>query len=113
VSHTIDTATARRMAEAGTIRGVSIVGNPGGWCVIIKTGALEKPLGSTKADRPRMWRSLDTLVAYLRKEFSILRIDSLDGTHHSDTDITRPTRPDASLRMKRAHAAAVAIGETL
>lgn len=106
MSSTIDTTTARRMAEAGTIRGVSIIGQPGGWSVMLKTGTLEKPLGGTKADRPRMWRSLDTLAAYLRRDLNIVQIDSIDATHHSNADVSRPGRPDAAARMKRAHEAA-------
>lgn len=106
MSQTIDSTTARRMAEAGTIRGVSVIGQPGGWSVMLKTGLLEKPLGGTKADKPRTWRSLDTLTAYLRKDFSIVRIDEVDATHYSSTNIHRPGRPDAAARMKRAHEAA-------
>ena len=106
MNQTIDTATARRMAEAGTIRGVSIIGQPGGWSVMLKTGIQEKPLGSQKQDKPRTWRSLDTLTEYLRKDLSIVRIDGIDATHHSSADVHRPGRPDAAARMKRAHAAA-------
>jgi hypothetical protein len=103
---TIDTTTARHMAEAGTIRGVAIIGQPGGWSVMLKTGMMEKPLGGTKTDRPRMWRSLDTLAAYLRKELHITHIDGVDATHHSDAGVSRPGRPDAAVRLKRAHEAA-------
>lgn len=106
MNQTIDTATARRMAEAGTIRGVSIIGQPGGWSVMLKTGIHEKPLGAQKQDKPRTWRSLDTLTEYLRKDLSILRIDGIDATHHSSADVHRPGRPDAAARMKRAHEAA-------
>ncbi|TAM46053.1 MAG: hypothetical protein EPN61_05605 [Burkholderiaceae bacterium] len=106
MNQTIDTATARRMAEAGTIRGVSIIGQPGGWSVMLKTGIHEKPLGGQKTDKPRTWRSLDTLTEYLRKDLSIVRIDSVDATHHSSVDVHRPGRPDAAARMKRAHEAA-------
>ncbi|TAN26315.1 MAG: hypothetical protein EPN31_13745 [Castellaniella sp.] len=106
MNRTIDTATARRMAEAGVIRGVSIVGQPGGWSVMLKTGRQEKPLGGQKTDRPRTWRSLDTLTEYLRKDLSIVRIDGIDATHHSSEDAHRPGRPDAAARMKRAHEAA-------
>lgn len=106
MNQTIDTATARRMAEAGTIRGVSIVGQPGGWSVMLKTGIHEKPLGAQKTDKPRTWRSLDTLTEYLRKDLSIVRIDSVDATHHSSVDVHRSGRPDAAARMKRAHEAA-------
>lgn len=106
MNQTIDTATARRMAEAGTIKGVSIVGQPGGWSVLVKTGALEKPLGGQKTDKPRTWRSLDTLTDYLRKDLSIVHIDGIDATHHVNADAQRSSRPDAAARMKRAHEAA-------
>lgn len=104
--NTIDTTTARRMAEAGTISGALIIGQPGGWSVMLKMGMIEKPLGGTKADKPRMWRSLDTLTAYLRKDLHIVRINGIDGTHHSSAEPLRPGRPDAAARMKRAHEAA-------
>lgn len=106
MSQTIDTTTARRMAEAGTLRGVSIIGQPGGWSVMLKTGMLEKPLGGTKADRPRIWRSLDTLTAYLKKDLRVVRIDGIDTTHHREADVNRPGRPDSAARLKRAHEAA-------
>src|SRR3546814_20194616 len=82
MSETIDTATARRMAEAGTILGVSVIGQPGGWSVILKLDRTQKPLGAQKADRPRTWRSLDTLTEYLRKDLHIVHIDAVAGTHY-------------------------------
>ncbi|WP_345796582.1 hypothetical protein [Castellaniella sp. MT123] len=106
MNQTIDTATARRMAEAGTIRGVSIIGQPGGWSVMLKTGAHEKPLGGQKTDRPRIWRSLDTLTEYLRKDLSIVHIDSVDASHYSNADVHRLGRPDAAARLKRTYEAA-------
>src|SRR3546814_12491894 len=91
------------MAEAGTILGVSVIGQPGGWSVILKMDRTQKPLGAQKADRPRTWRSLDTLTEYLRKDLHIVHIDAVDGTHYSSAGATRP---DAAARMKRAYAAA-------
>lgn len=70
---------------------------------MLKTGVLEKPLGGTKTDRPRKWRSLDTLTAYLRKDLRVVHIDGIDTSHHSDLD---PDRPGAAARLKRAHEAA-------
>lgn len=106
MNRTIDTATARRMAQAGAIRGVFIVGQPGGWSVMLKTGMTEKPLGGQKQDKPRTWRSLDTLTAYLRKDLCIVRIDGIDATHHGGADVYRRGRPDAAARLKLAHEAA-------
>ena len=103
---TIDTAMARRMVEACAIRGASIIGQPGGWSVMLKMGMTEKPLGTQRTDKPRTWRSLDTCMAYLRSELNIVRVDSLDASNYSNSDITRRPRLDAAERMKRAHEAA-------
>ena len=65
-THTIDTAMAKRMVEASAIRGASIIGQPGGWSVVLKMGLQERPLGAQRSDKPRTWRSLDRAVAYLK-----------------------------------------------
>jgi len=104
--HTIDTAMARRMVEAGAIRGAYIIGLPGGWSVMLKLGMTEKPLGTQRTDKPRMWRSLDTCMDYIKKELHIVRVDLLDASNHSAADVTRSKRADSSARMKRAHEAA-------
>ncbi|MDP2828467.1 MAG: hypothetical protein Q8O37_07660 [Sulfuricellaceae bacterium] len=105
-THTIDTAMARRMVEACAIRGASIIGQPGGWSVMLKLGMSEKPLGVQRTDKLRTWRSLDTCMNYLKTELHIVRIDMLDASNHSAGDATQSARADSSERMKRAHEAA-------
>jgi hypothetical protein len=95
---------ARRMVEASAIAGASIIGLPGGWSVMLKFGITEKPLGTQRTDRPRIWRSLDTCMDYIRNELHIDRVDLLDASNHSAVDVTRAVRADASERMKHAHA---------
>jgi len=104
--HTIDTAMARRMVEACAIRGASIIGQPGGWSVMLKIGMSEKPLGTQRNDKPRMWRSLDTCMEYLKTDLGIARLDALDASNYSAGSVTRTTRADSSKRMKHAHEAA-------
>ena len=104
--HTIDTTLARRMVEASAIRGASIIGQPGGWSVMLKLGMTEKPLGTQRTDKPRMWRSLDTCMDYLMNELHIVRVDGLDGSNFSANDVNRTTRADSSERLKHAHEAA-------
>jgi len=103
---TIDTTTARNMAEAGAIRGASIIGQPQGWSIMLKVGRTEKPLGGQRTDKPRTWRSLDSLTQYLRETLRIVRVDGLDATHYGANDMAKRSRPDASKRMKHAHEAA-------
>lgn len=99
-TQTIDTAMAKRMVEAAAIRGASIIGQPGGWAVMLKLGMHERPLGVQRGNKPRMWRSLDTCMAYLKDELHIARIDTLDATHHTDAAVEGVSRPDSAKRMR-------------
>jgi hypothetical protein len=105
-SNTIDTAMAKRLVEASAIRGASIIGQPGGWSVVLKLGMQEKPLGAQRSDKPRMWRSLDRCVDYLKKELHIARFDLLDATNFSNVALPGKSREDASERLRHAHEAA-------
>lgn len=106
-TETIDTAMAKRMVEASAIRGAAIVGQPGGWSVLLKLGLQEKPLGAQRSNRPRLWRSLDRCVEYLRTELHLARFDLLDATHFEPTAPEgSKAREDAAARMRRAHEAA-------
>src|SRR5512137_1765359 len=101
-THTIDTAMARRMVEASAISGAAIIGKPGGWSVMLKFGATEKPLGAQRTDRPRTWASLDTCMAYLREELKLVRVDTLDASNYSAAPTNKRRRQDVAERMKAA-----------
>jgi len=103
---TIDTAMAKRMVEAAAIRGAAIIGQPGGWSVMLKLGMSEKPLGTQRTDKPRLWRSLDRCIEYLKNELHITRFDMLDATNYSTAAIAGKSRGDTAARMRRAHEAA-------
>ena len=105
-NNTIDTPMARRLVEAAAIRGAFVIGQPGGWSVMLKVGMSERPLGTQRTDKPRTWRNLDNLIEYLRTELHIVRIDGLDGSNHSVASIHSKKRADSSARMKAAHDAA-------
>ncbi|WP_296445476.1 hypothetical protein [Rhodoferax sp. UBA5149] len=106
-THTIDTAMAKRMVEASAIRSASIIGQPGGWSVVLKLGLQERALGAQRSDTPRTWRSLDRAVAYLKNELHIARFDLLDASNHSElVPLAGKSRADASERLRLAHEAA-------
>lgn len=106
-SNTIDTAMAKRMAEATAIRGASIIGQPGGWSVVLKVGLHERPLGAQRTDKPRTWRSLDRAVAYVKDELHIARFELLDATNHSEGPPVAGGSPMAAAeRLRNAHRAA-------
>ena len=101
--NTIDTRLAKQLQQACALRGVSIVGVPGGWSVLMKVGMAEKPLGTQRTGKVRQWRSLDTLIDFLRTDLGIVKIDGIDASQYSAASVFRP-RPDVASRMRRAHA---------
>ncbi len=105
--NTIDTSVAKHMVDSAAIHGASIIGQPGGWSVVLKLGLQERPLGTQRSDKPRTWRSLDRAVAYLKNELHIARFDLLDATNHSVGEpLAGKSRVDAADRLRLAHEAA-------
>ena len=101
---TLDTAVAKHMAQNSAISGATIVGEPGGWSDLLTVGGIQKRLGTQLTERPRLWRSLDRCVAYLKAELDISRIDSVDARSHQAQ--AQRVRSDTAERMRRTHQAA-------
>lgn len=80
---TIDTRLEKQLQTACALCGVSIVGVPGGWSVVVKVGMSEKHLGTQRTGMIQRWRSLDTLMDYLRDELCIVKIDGIDTNGYS------------------------------
>lgn len=101
---TIDHATLERLVEAGAVRGASIVGQPGGWGVVIQYGMTERVLAA-KRGAVRIFRKFETLVGYL-KGIGIAKYQ-VDASHFDPVALkTDHKRLDAAERMKNAHEAA-------
>ena len=95
-------ATARELAEAGSISAAMIVGQPGGWGVRLRVGQSEGALAG-KDGRPRLFSKIDTAAATMR-DLGLTQV-VIDLAGH--TEDQRPSRrPDRSEALKRAHAAA-------
>jgi hypothetical protein len=62
---TIDHVTLSRLVEAGAVHGANIIGQPGGWEVVIKYGMTERALAA-KRGTIRTFRKFETLVSYLK-----------------------------------------------
>ncbi len=103
---TLDTAVAKHMAQNSAISGAAIIGEPGGWSVLLTLGGIEKRLGTQRTGRPRLWRSLDRCVAYLKAELDISRIDLVDARSHRADAPAQRGRSDTAERMRRTHQAA-------
>lgn len=101
---TIDHVTLSRLAEANVINGASIIGQPGGWGVVIKYGVTERALAA-KRGSVRIFRKFETLVSYL-KGIGVARYQ-VDATGFDPASLKTTHRGTvASGRMKAAHEAA-------
>lgn len=105
-TETIDHTTLSRLVEAGAVRGAHIIGQPGGWSVMVRYGMHESPLVAKRSHNVRLFRRFETLVSYL-KGIGIARFDVDSSDYTPDAlNTARSRRPDRAEALKRAHEAA-------
>jgi len=102
-TETIDHGTLSRLVEAGAVKGAHVVGQGGGWAILVKYGLHERPL-ATRGREVRHFRKLETLVSYL-KRIGIARFD-VDAASYDPAEAPKNARPDRSEALKHAHEAA-------
>ncbi|MBX9900321.1 MAG: hypothetical protein K2Y28_06005 [Burkholderiaceae bacterium] len=103
-TETIDHATLTKLTEAGVVRSAHVVGQVGGWGVLVKYGMTERALAAQRSHQVRIFRKLETLVEYLKK-IGIPRFD-VDAVNYDPQSMIATKRPDRAEAMKDAHAAA-------
>ncbi|MFC5474153.1 hypothetical protein [Paraherbaspirillum soli] len=104
-TETIDHTTLSRLAEAGAVRSAHVVGQAGGWGILVKYGMTERALAAQRSHQVRIFRKLETLVNYL-KGMGIVRFDVDAVNYDPDSPEAARSRPDSSAKMKSAHEAA-------
>ena len=102
-AETIDHNTLARLVEAGVIRGAHVIGQVGGWGVLIKYGMLERPLATTRSKKVRTFKKLETLVTYL-KDLGISQFD-VDARQYDPATVQTYSRPDRTEALRKAHEA--------
>ncbi len=101
---TIDHNTLSRLVEAGAVRAAHVVGQKGGWGVVLKYGMAERALAASRSRQVRIFKKLETVVAYL-KGVGIVRFD-VDAADFDPAQVKTYSRPDRAEALKRAHEAA-------
>jgi len=104
-TETIDHGTLSRLVEAGVIRAAHVIGQAGGWALSVKYGVAERFLSAQRSGKLRLFRKLETVMAYL-KELGISRFEVDASGYDAAEAKTRHKRPDRAEALKRAHAAA-------
>ena len=100
---TIDHNTLARLIEADAVHAAHIIGQPGGWGVVIEDGATERSLAATRSKEARVFKRFETLVGHL-KGIGISRFD-VDTANFDESSGKTYRRPDTSATLKQAHAA--------
>ncbi|MBO9356995.1 hypothetical protein GG851_23645 [Bordetella petrii] len=101
---TIDHSTLSRLVEAGVVRGAHVVGQPGGWAVMVKYGTHEQSLAAKNSRSVRVWRRFETLATYL-KGMGLTQFD-VDAANYDQDAVTTVKRPDRAEALKKTHEAA-------
>jgi hypothetical protein len=101
---TIDHSTLARLVEAGAVRGAHVVGQTGGWALMIRYGMAERALAAQRSRQVRLFKRMETLVAYLR-EVGISRFD-VDAASFADEVAPSRRRPDRAEALRKTHEAA-------
>jgi hypothetical protein len=102
---TIDHRTLSRLVEAGAVRGAHVIGQRGGWALIIRYGMQERPLAAQRSGQVRLFKKLDTVAAYLHG-IGLARFD-VDAANY-EPDALAGRRPDRAEALRRTFAAAAA-----
>jgi len=98
----INHSALAKLVESGTVRAAHVVGQAGGWGIIVKCGRTVRPLAAQRG-KVRLFSKLETVAAYL-KGIGIARFD-VDVLGYDSEHARRP-RPDRAAALKRAHEAA-------
>lgn len=103
-TETIDHTTLAQLVGAGVVRSAHVVGQDGGWGVLVKSGTTECVLAAQRSHKMRVFRRLETLVDYLKCiGIPCFEVDARNYIAHS---IGVAKRPDRAAAMKDVHAAA-------
>lgn len=100
----IDHRTLSRLVEAGAVRGAHVIGQRGGWSVVVRYGLHKRTLAAQRSHQVRLFEKLETVVAYL-KDVGLARFE-VDAADFDPASLKTVARPDRAAALKRAHEAA-------
>ncbi len=101
---TINHNTLAHLVQAGAVHGADVIGQPGGWGVVIQYGMTERALAARRG-AVRIFKKFETLVGYL-KDLGIAEYRVNAANFDPVATKANHARPDAADRMKHAHEAA-------
>lgn len=101
---TIDHTMLQQLADSGSIRAAQVVGQAGGWSLVVSYGTAERALAAQRSRKIRVFRRFETLVGYL-KDMGIEQF-SVDAASFAEPESEARSRPDRAAALRQTHAAA-------
>lgn len=101
---TIDGKAVKSLVDARAIQSAVVLGQPGGWAVLVRYGANERAVSAQRTRQPRLWRNLNTAAAFVREELGVSRFEV--DTADYDPEAIERKRPDQAERLRRQREAA-------
>lgn len=104
IPETIDGKAVRGLVDAKAIKGAVVLGQPGGYAVVVKYGTQARAIAAQRSRRMRLWRNLNTAATYVQGELGVDRFE----VDMSDLDIAAEdrSRPDTAERQRQLREAA-------
>ncbi|MEQ1949807.1 hypothetical protein [Mesorhizobium sp. CN2-181] len=100
----INGRAVKDLVEAKEIRSALVLGQPGGFAVVVRYGSQERAIAAQRSRRVRLWRNLNTAAAYVRDELGMQRFE-IDMAEHDPAALDR-ARPDTAERQRQLREAA-------
>lgn len=97
---TIQLAALRTHVDAGSLRRATILGQKGGWGVVLHVGMTEFVLAAQKSRQPRLFATTDGAIKTLR-ELGIGRFE-VDAAQHQPGRLRR-ARPEVAAANRQLH----------
>jgi hypothetical protein len=92
----------RSLVEAQAIRAATILGQPGGWAVLVRYGTAERAIAAQRSRHMRLWRNIATAGAFVRDELGLPRFEvDASATMPAPAATAGPTPPRASAGRTR------------
>lgn len=97
---TIELSALRTHVDAGSVRRATILGQKGGWGVVLHVGMTEFVLTAQKSRQPRLFATTDSAIKALR-EIGIGRFE-VDAAQHQPGRLRR-ARPEVAAANRQLH----------
>ena len=101
---TINGRVVKGLVDANEIRSALVLGQPGGFAVVVRYGSHERAVAAQRSRRIRIWRNLNTAAAYVHNELRMERFE-IDMAGHDPAAVQRQ-RPDTAERQRQLREAA-------